>query len=151
MWRAPSGADLAPTTFAGTQRAGRTHGGAADRAGPKAGRCDHQSRRDYRGGAADVAVRCGTDNSSSRAGEHQQERAEHFAEQSAPFEAEVGEVPSSHWLPFQEGGGRRPVPAGHNRRYAFALNLRGVCFACGHTADWGHVPVPRLSADFHPE
>ena len=77
--------------------------------------------------------------------------AEHFAEQSAPFEAEVGEVPSSHWLPFQEGGGRRPVPAGHNRRYAFALNLRGVCFACGHTADWGHVPVPRLSADLHPE
>lgn len=44
MWRAPSGADLAPTTFAGTQRAGRTHGGAADRAGPKAGRCDHQIR-----------------------------------------------------------------------------------------------------------
>jgi len=62
-----------------------------------------------------VAVRCGTDNSSSRDGEHQQE------------------------------------PAGHNRLYAFALNLRGVCFACGHTADWGHVPVPRLSADLHPE
>ena len=36
-------------------------------------------------------------------------RAEHFAEQSAPFEAEVGEVPSSHWLPFQEAGGRRPI------------------------------------------